>query len=101
MQTWRATDGDLDAALAALASLPSWPSVTLSRDHPAWREAYRISIEGWNDGVTMVAACDLVEAVRRILDGALGHPWHPAPPELRMMCNRVHVERRVPICARR
>lgn len=98
MSTWRATEADLDAALAAMADRPPWPTVTADPRSAAWRTAYLICIGGDTEGSVAVARCDLAEAVRRVQQGALGHPWHPSPPEFRRLCDRVHVDRRVGRC---
>jgi hypothetical protein len=45
------------------------------------REAYYLALEG-------VTAYGLKEAVKSILQGSLGHGFFPAPPELRMQCNK-------------
>jgi hypothetical protein len=43
-----------------------------------------------------VAAADLAEAVRRILRGALNHPFMPSPPELRIVVDRARRDAEAP-----
>ncbi|RWO75254.1 MAG: hypothetical protein EOS18_31390 [Mesorhizobium sp.] len=56
-------------------------------------ESFRVALEGKEPGVVVVAHCDLVAAVRKVIQGALGHAFHPSPAELRMICNAAMEER--------
>ena len=59
------------------SNLPSAPSTSPERDEATFAIAL--------DGVTRHG---LFEAVRAILQGALGHAFFPNPPELRMQCDK-------------
>lgn len=84
-----ATDHDILSALIALDGLPR-RETSLSSVHLA---AFRVAMEGNEAGRIVVAQCDLAHAVRKIIQGALGHAFHPSPPELRMWCNAARDER--------
>lgn len=70
------TEQDVLGAVVSLGSLPRRASDTAELD----LMAFRIALEG-------VKAADLSAAVRAVLQGALGHAFFPAPPELRLQCN--------------
>lgn len=97
---WRATQADIDEAMGLMAGLQPHPTVSADRTSEVWRWVWRTCLEGDVPGKILVARCDLREAVHRILNGALGSewPWHPSPPQLRMLCNSIQVERRFGIC---
>ncbi len=90
-----ATRQDLAMALAALGALPRRDSGRVDLDF----EAFNVAIEGSEAGRIVVAYCDLVAAVRRIIQGVLGHGFHPSPAELRMVCN-AQLEERATAAAR-
>lgn len=73
-----ATRQDLAAALVAMGGLIKRQSIDPEMEFAG----YEVAIEG-------VRAVDLVEAVRSILRGALGHAFFPVPPELRLRCDAV------------
>lgn len=75
-----ATPAEKKKALAALGSLPSRATSSEELD----RAAYHVSLD-------RVTRYGLAEAVRNILQGALGHAFFPSPPELRLQCNKAMV----------
>ncbi|BAV45289.1 Uncharacterized protein MLTONO_0386 [Mesorhizobium loti] len=78
-----ASEQDLLAALVVMGSLSRRDSDRVAMD----LAAFRLALEGDVPGTIVVAACDLASATRRIVQGALGHGWHPSPAELRLWCN--------------
>ena len=70
------TEQDVLGGLVILGSLPRRASDTAELD----LKAYGIALDGVN-------AVDLATAIRGILQGSLGHPFFPVPPELRLRCN--------------
>lgn len=82
-----ATDGD---KLDRLTMLSTSLGMRMPTDKKMLRAAFLIAL----DGVTLWA---LDQATRAILQNALGHPFMPAPPELRGLCDKAmvpHVEER-------
>lgn len=73
-----ATEQDVLSALVALGSLPKRDTEQAELD----LAAYHVALDD-------VSATGLAEAVRRILQGALGHGFFPSPPELRIECDRI------------
>lgn len=80
----RASNADKLSALASLGSLPSRAVSARTLD----KASYLVAL----DGVTRYS---LTLAVRRILQGALGHGFFPSPPELRMQCDEVMRQHRI------
>lgn len=76
------TRQDVAASLVAMACLPKRVSANAEVEFAAYETA-----------LDSVKACDLAAAVRSVLQGALGHAFFPAPPELRMRCDAVREER--------
>lgn len=72
-----ATDEDKLKAIAALSSLPS----RLPQSLDLAEASYFVAL----DGVTKYG---LAEAVKAILQNALGHAFFPSPPELRGQCDK-------------
>lgn len=64
--------------LSRLKSLPSRTSDTAEIDLLSFEDA----LEG-------VSATVLLEAVRQVNQAVLGHAFHPSPPELRMLCDKI------------
>lgn len=64
--------------LSRLKSLPSRTSDTAEIDLLSFEDA----LEG-------VLATVLLEAVRQVNQAVLGHAFHPSPPELRMLCDKI------------
>ena len=83
-----ATQDDLLRAIIALECLPKRPSENVTVE----LRVYQIALEGDVPRV-VVAAVDLAVAIRRIIQGVLGHGFHPSPSELRMVCDKVRDER--------
>src|SRR6185369_2154007 len=73
----QATEGDKLKALASLAGLPSRVTSSAERDEATFFVAL--------DNVTRWS---LFEAVRMVLQNALGHGFFPSPPELRGLCDK-------------
>lgn len=84
-----ATEQDLLSALMVLGSLPRRTDGHAEFD----LDVFRVALEGQVAGFIVVAACDLASAIRRIVQGALGHAFHPSPSELRIWCDKVRDER--------
>ncbi|QND58226.1 hypothetical protein [Mesorhizobium huakuii] len=84
-----ATERDVLVALAALNPLPRRASINPELEFAA----FRTGLEGKQLGIIVVAYADLMAAVRAIVQGALGHGYHPSPAELRMHCDAKRVER--------
>lgn len=84
-----ATQDDLLRAVIALECLPKRASENVSVE----LQVYQIALEGDAAGNIVVTANDLAMAVRRIIQGVLGHGFHPSPSELRMICDKVRDER--------
>ncbi|AZO54897.1 hypothetical protein EJ077_16670 [Mesorhizobium sp. M8A.F.Ca.ET.057.01.1.1] len=84
-----ATDRDLLVSLAALDPLPRRASTNPELEFAAFKTA----LEGRQVGLMVVAYVDLMAAVRAIVQGCLGHAYHPSPAELRMRCNAKRDER--------
>lgn len=76
------TRQDIAGALVAMGCLHKRVSINPEVEFAA----YEAAIEG-------VKACDLGAAVKSILQGALGHAFFPAPPELRMRCDAIREQR--------
>jgi len=75
---WKpATDTDKLKALASLGGLPSRQTSSAEFDQATFFVAL--------DGVTRYG---LAEAVKAILQNALGHAFFPSPPELRGQCDK-------------
>lgn len=73
----KATEADKASALASLSALPSRATGNETID----KGSYYVAL----DGVTYHG---LVEAVRAILKGSLGHTFFPSPVEMRRECDR-------------
>lgn len=73
----KADQDDWRRALAMLERLPSRATFSAAFD----QQVFFIAL----DGTTQYG---LFEAVKAILKGALGHAFHPSPPELRMQCDK-------------
>ncbi|RWC53852.1 MAG: hypothetical protein EOS54_11770 [Mesorhizobium sp.] len=84
-----ATGRDLLASLAALDPLPRRASTNPELEFATFKTA----LEGRQVGQIVVAYVDLMAAVRAIVQGALGHAYHPSPAELRMQCDAKRDER--------
>lgn len=84
-----ATERDLLVALAALNPLPRRLSINPELEFATFKTA----LEGKQVGPIVVAYVDLMAAVRGIVQGALGHGFHPSPAELRMQCDAKRAER--------
>ncbi|TGU93475.1 hypothetical protein EN794_028925 [Mesorhizobium sp. M00.F.Ca.ET.151.01.1.1] len=84
-----ATDRDLLVSLAALNPLPRRASTNPELEFATFKTA----LEGRQVGQIVVAYVDLMAAVRAIVQGGLGHAYHPSPAELRMCCNAQRDER--------
>ncbi len=80
---------DLLEALAKLGALPR-RSMTDVRIEEA---VFMLALKDEQGGRVVVAAEDLHKATQRIISGALGHGFHPSPPELRRVCDQVKDER--------
>lgn len=80
---------DLLEALAKLGALPR-RSMTDVRIEEA---VFTLALRDEQGGRVVVAAEDLHKATQRIISGALGHGFHPSPPELRRVCDQVKDER--------
>lgn len=84
-----ATGRDVLASLAALDPLPRRASTNPELEFAAFKTA----LEGRQVGQIVVAHVDLTAAVRAIMQGSLGHAYHPSPAELRMQCDAKRDER--------
>lgn len=73
-----APEQDVCIALVSLNALPTRDSDHADLD----LAAYNVALEG-------IVSDTLATAVRRILQGSLGHGFFPSPPELRIECNRI------------
>ncbi|WP_245261790.1 hypothetical protein [Ancylobacter sp. FA202] len=80
---------DLLEALAMLGALPR-RALTDVRIEEA---VFTLALKDERGGRVVVAADDLRIATQRIISGALGHGFHPSPPELRRVCDQVKDER--------
>jgi hypothetical protein len=85
----RATEQDVARALLELHHLPRRASENARAD----LAKYMVALEGDAPGAIVTAEQDLAVAVRRIIQGALGHVFFPLPGELRTICNQVCDER--------
>ena len=72
------TADEISMVLSRLKSLPSRTSDTAEIDLLSFEDA----LEG-------VSATVLLEAVRQVNQAVLGHAFHPSPPELRMLCDKI------------
>ncbi|RWE03853.1 hypothetical protein [Mesorhizobium sp.] len=84
-----ATNRDVLIGLAALDPLPRRASTNPELEFAAFKTA----LEGRKVGQIVVAYVDLTSAVRAIVQGSLGHAYHPSPTELRMQCDAKRAER--------
>ena len=80
---------DLLAVLVKLGDLPRRQSVNVEVSEAV----FMMALHDPHSRAVAVAACDLDTAMLRILAGELQHGFHPSPPELRMVCDRVRDER--------
>lgn len=78
IDVWKpASEEDQLKALILLAGLPS----RAPDDEGTHKAAYFLALQG-------VTRYGLQEAVKSILQGALGHAFFPSPPELRIQCDK-------------
>lgn len=77
----QATGDEVHAALELLRTLPRRAPV----DVKILRKAFDIALDG-------VPGLVLRLAVESILQGTLGHPFMPSPPELRIECDKMLFE---------
>ncbi|MEQ1941935.1 hypothetical protein ABMA32_05860 [Mesorhizobium sp. VNQ89] len=79
MDVWAlASHQQIVDCMMLLSVLPARPA----HDPQLNKAAYYIALEG-------VSGFALRSAVKRILQGSLGHGFFPSPPDLRLQCNQV------------
>ncbi|TGU99170.1 hypothetical protein EN794_000035 [Mesorhizobium sp. M00.F.Ca.ET.151.01.1.1] len=84
-----ATPRDLLVTLAVFNPLPRRSSGNPELEFASFQTA----LEGREPGKIVVGYTDLVSAARAIMQGALGHGFHPSPVELRMWCDACRDQR--------
>lgn len=84
---------DLLHALAKLGALPRRTGAFVEIEEAV----FALALKDDRGQRTLVAAMDLETAVHRIVQGCLGHGFHPSPPELRRVCDEVRDERRAEV----
>lgn len=83
------TRKDLLESLVRLGPLPRRAGDVVEIDE----KVFAIAMQDARTQAVVVAAVDLDVATRRIIAGALGHGFHPSPPELRTQCEKAKAER--------